>query len=347
MAKAVTKPAEKKAEKRSSKAGVQPGQSLHRGVSRAPNLQRKATRIECTIAGCTREYFSPQGLRYHLEAHHTEAERRSGRLAAAAAAAKTVAEAENKDDEEDEEDDDEEDEQDDEDGEKADAEDTILQPRRRKPKDTEGKGKIKSESHKRDTESDNLALASRKKARLLEEDTDPDDAMNIHIPHIPAVAELPFAETAKQCICGNTEDEQLLEDHKRDLVGLMKQVASKVSADETSLLLRVEHLQKKTNEIVEEMSVLSKRKSELIQRTQKYQGEFPQYLAQLLKDGIFNVSGPGPMGFCMCMGYMGYKIPCLPHIQPQYACCASQKHRQDIGREYFCTRAHRSLWTMC
>lgn len=68
----------------------------------------------------------------------------------------------------------------------------------------------------------------------------------------------------------------------------MKQVASKVNSDESALLLRVEHLQEKTSAIVEEVGTLAKRKAELITRAQHYQGEFPQYIAQLLQEGSFS-----------------------------------------------------------
>ena len=61
------------------------GGGLYQGVSRAPNLKGTKESLVCTIDGCTREYFSSNGLRYHLKEHHTEEERCSGCLASTAA----------------------------------------------------------------------------------------------------------------------------------------------------------------------------------------------------------------------------------------------------------------------
>lgn len=49
---------------------------LHSGVSKAPNLKGvKSNSFVCNIGSCTREYFSPQGLRYHMQHHHGSSER--------------------------------------------------------------------------------------------------------------------------------------------------------------------------------------------------------------------------------------------------------------------------------
>eukprot|EP00041_Stephanoeca_diplocostata_P026839 m.730852 g.730852 ORF g.730852 m.730852 type:complete len:538 (+) comp23057_c0_seq2:168-1781(+) len=52
-------------------------QGMHSGVSKAPNLQRPkgaATTYMCRIPGCERSYFSEQGVKYHMKHHHTAAD---------------------------------------------------------------------------------------------------------------------------------------------------------------------------------------------------------------------------------------------------------------------------------
>ena len=60
----------------------------HHHTTTPPHHTTPPQRLECAIAGCARVYFSPQGLRYHLQEHHTEKERHTDAIGALIKASK-------------------------------------------------------------------------------------------------------------------------------------------------------------------------------------------------------------------------------------------------------------------